>query len=111
MDARIGVLSTGKFYAFAHGYCAPETVGTLAQVEIALGLRTKVSMAKNPVRSFNVTVTPKSMTWCGATALGEYVVVIDASTAANAITKARQDRRDQEGRFGVAATYSAKLSA
>ena len=38
MDARIGTLNSGKFYAFANGYDAPEVVGTLAEVEIALGL-------------------------------------------------------------------------
>lgn len=39
LDPRIGVLNSGKFYAFAHGYDKPETVGTLEEVEVALGLR------------------------------------------------------------------------
>lgn len=39
MDARIGKLSSGRYYAFAHGWDKPETVGTLAQVEEALGIR------------------------------------------------------------------------
>jgi hypothetical protein len=42
LDPRIGTLNTAhgvQFYAFVKGYDAPETVGTLGEVEIALGLR------------------------------------------------------------------------
>jgi hypothetical protein len=39
LDPRIGVLNSGVYYAFAHGYNKPETRGTLEEVEIALGLR------------------------------------------------------------------------
>lgn len=38
LDPRIGMLSSGKFYAFAHGPGKPETVGTLQTVEQALGI-------------------------------------------------------------------------
>lgn len=40
LDARIGTLNNGKFYAFANGYDQAEIMGTLAEVEAALGLRT-----------------------------------------------------------------------
>lgn len=40
LDPRIGTLNSGKFYAFANGYDQPEVIGTLAEVEAALGLRT-----------------------------------------------------------------------
>ena len=43
LDPRIGVLNSGQFYAFAHGYDKPETVGTRLQVEQALGI-TKVQV-------------------------------------------------------------------
>lgn len=39
MDARIGTLNNGQFYAFVNGYDAPEVRGTLEEVEVALGLR------------------------------------------------------------------------
>ena len=41
LDPRIGTLANGQFYAFAHGYDQPETVGTLQQVERALGIAVK----------------------------------------------------------------------
>ena len=45
LDPRIGMLSSGRFYAFAHGYGQPETIGTLAEVQGALGLRPTASQA------------------------------------------------------------------
>lgn len=39
LDPRIGVLNSGKFYAYAAGYNAQPTIGRLDEVEIALGLR------------------------------------------------------------------------
>lgn len=38
LDPRIGMLNSDKFYAFAHGAGMPETVGTLQEVEQALGI-------------------------------------------------------------------------
>lgn len=38
LDSRIGMLNSGRFYAFANGYDKPETVGTLREVEQALGI-------------------------------------------------------------------------
>ena len=38
LDPRIGALGNGKFYAFTQGYDKPEIVGTLHEVEQALGL-------------------------------------------------------------------------
>ena len=48
MDARIGMLNSGKFYAFVNGYDAPEFVGTLAEVETALGIR-EAAPARKPL--------------------------------------------------------------
>lgn len=48
MDSRIGILNSGKFYAFANGYDQPEIRGTLEEVEIALGLRDPASVIKAP---------------------------------------------------------------
>lgn len=38
LDPRIGKFSNGKFYAFPLGYDKPEFVGSLEEVEAALGL-------------------------------------------------------------------------
>lgn len=46
LDPRIGLLSSGRFYAFAHGYDKAETIGTLAEVQGALGLQPTTSQAK-----------------------------------------------------------------
>lgn len=40
MDARIGQLASGKFYAYVYGYDKEPVIGTLEEVEVALGLRT-----------------------------------------------------------------------
>lgn len=39
LDPRIGILNSGKYYAFVNGYDQPEFTGTLEEVEIALGIR------------------------------------------------------------------------
>lgn len=43
LDPRIGSLANGQFYAYADGYDKPETVGTLQQVEQALGIAGRLS--------------------------------------------------------------------
>lgn len=42
LDPRIGMLNSGKFYCFPDGHGKPEFIGTLEEVEIALGLRPAV---------------------------------------------------------------------
>lgn len=39
LDPRIGVLNSGRFYAFVNGYDRPEFTGTREEVEVALGIR------------------------------------------------------------------------
>lgn len=111
LDPRIGTLNSGRFYAFAHGYDKPETVGTLAEVEAALGLirQTAAQAARTTrpaVRTFTVTITPNVLTWYAPEA---YEVEVDAATHAEAIKAARADRFEVEGRHGIAATYRARL--
>lgn len=96
LDPRIGTLNSGRFYAFVQGYDQPETVGTLEEVEIALGLRqvaspasTSYSRAKDTNREFIVTMTQG----------GEETETVErANSAAQAISKARRFWNDQEGR-------------
>lgn len=42
LDARIGMLNGGRFYAYVHGYNSEPVVGALAEVENALGLKLAV---------------------------------------------------------------------
>ena len=60
LDPRIGKLNSGKFYCFPNGNGKPELIGTLDEVEAALGLRAAVdpvSLAKVASRSSIWTVT------------------------------------------------------
>lgn len=106
MDARIGKLNSGKFYAFVSGYDKPATYGTLEQVEIALGLR-KASPKAKTLRSYEVTVTPAIVVYAGAWKGDSYTVDVSAYTAADAIKQARAKRREEDGRFAVPAAYKA----
>lgn len=59
LDPRIGMLNSGKFYAFAHGNGMPETVGTLQEVEQALGIYKShapvpVTAPAKPEKTFDV---------------------------------------------------------
>ncbi|MBN3744724.1 hypothetical protein G3N96_04650 [Burkholderia sp. Se-20373] len=70
LDPRIGMLNSGKFYAFVNGYDRPETIGTLEEVETALGLRkvTNVRRARKSLRgqafkTYNVHMTFEFPAW------------------------------------------------
>ncbi len=115
LDPRIGILNNGDFYAFAHGYDKPETRGTLAQVCRAIGVPLSKSGAtsrlKKPsqLREYVVTVTPRIKTYADAQTFDEYTLTYTATGAQQAISKARQARRDVDGRYAVPATYKAKI--
>lgn len=61
-------------------------------------------------RDYIVTVTPKITTYFGNSVDGQYTTEVVAKTAAEALKKARRERRDNEGRFATPCTYRAKLS-
>lgn len=64
LDSRIGVLSSGRFYAFAHGYDQPETVGTRHEVELALGIAiAKAPEPKKSLKRFNVVMRFEYPAW------------------------------------------------
>lgn len=117
IDPRIGqLMRNGKVvhYAMVNGYGKPPVEGTQKEVEAALGLHVApvVKPAANKVaRSYTITVTPKTDYWVGTTKMGQYEVEVCGLTAADAIKISRQTRRDEEGRFAVPATFTAKLSA
>jgi hypothetical protein len=115
LDPRIGVLNSGQYYAFAHGYDKPAKYGTLDEVEVALGLRQPAPASaigsrhkKTWLKRYAVTVTPKYVTCAGSCRFGQYTVEVHARTSAEAITEVRRARNLEEGRYGVPATYKAK---
>lgn len=118
LDPRIGVLNSGRFYCFPRGYSAPELIGTLEEVEAALGLSGQGKEAKKPtknrpgaeVRAYVVTVTPAMVTYSGGRRDGEYTVEVRAASASEAVKQVRAERRDNEGRYGVRVTYKARLA-
>lgn len=103
LDARIGTLNSGKFYAYVNGYSAEPVVGSLAQVEAALGLR----KAAPKIRTFIVTVTPGVVSWN----VQQYQVEVDARDRNEAIRRARQEYNDNVGVLNNGAgRFSARLA-
>lgn len=113
MDSRIGMLMRDGqpvYYAFANGHDKPAIEGSLSTVELALGLRLSAAPSAKPApRDFDVTVTPRMLTYGSHGTNGTYTVPVVATTHAEAIKQARADRGDQEGRFAVPADYRARL--
>jgi hypothetical protein len=60
-------------------------------------------------KEYEVTITPKITTYAGSSTFGEYTVTVTAKSHADALKQARADRRESEGRYGVPATFRAKL--
>jgi hypothetical protein len=114
MDARIGtIIRNGqkRFYAFVNGYDAPETVGSLEEVEVALGLRVvqakpTAATASRLARSYTVTLM-----WQGG---DEEEIEVVATSHAMAIQKGRDWKRMEYGRtrscYLVPCTFRARLT-
>lgn len=127
MDSRIGVLMVNGahvYYAFLRGDAEPETLGTREEIEVALGIRAPAVLdvadqalpnsahstpRLKPLRSYVVTITPSVVTFAGSHTAGEYTVTKVAVSSNDAISQARDDRRNNEGRHGVPAKFRAKL--
>ena len=60
-------------------------------------------------KEYTVTITPKITAYAGASVFGEYAVTVFAKSHAEALKQARAERRESEGRYGVPATFRAKL--
>lgn len=109
LDPRIGILSSGKFYAFAHGYDKPETVGTLQEVEHALGIA-EVQSGKSATagKTFDVVMRFEHPAWDEVNGIS--YPGIQASSKADANKQARSmAERDGHaiggrGRYTFAAT-------
>lgn len=57
-----------------------------------------------------MTITPRIVTFAGADAFGEYTVEVLARDRNDAIRSARRERNWNEGRYGVPATYRARIT-
>lgn len=89
MDARIGILNNGEYYAFVDGYDAPEVRGTLEAVETALGLRA-APVAKTG-NTYSVTLRFQCPAWDEKDGI---VYEVEARTKAEAISYARSQARN-----------------
>lgn len=115
LDPRIGLLNSGRAYAFVQGYDKSEFVGTVDEVTLALGLtlaegaRDTPAQAHRALRTFRVEVAPRLLTYAGSATFGPYTVTVTARSHSEAITQVRQARNAQEGRYGVPARYRATV--
>lgn len=97
LDPRIGMLGNGRFYAFAHGYGRPETVGTRVEVESALGIRTEVAECpKSKLVSWDVTMRFAHPAW------DEVDGILYAGVVAACKSDAVKDARKQAEKDGHA---------
>jgi hypothetical protein len=61
-------------------------------------------------KTYEVTITPKETIYSGSWVSREYTVEVYAKSASAAITAARQERLDQEGRYAPKVSYKAKVA-
>lgn len=118
LDPRIGILcreGAYVFYAYPNGpgRGASHIEGSLADVEVALGLRaakgTAVVLARKArrvCREFIVTVSPRVESWN----VKRYQVTVTARTHAEAIRVARREYGETAGWTNGAATYRARIA-
>jgi hypothetical protein len=62
-------------------------------------------------KAYEVTITPKFVTYAGSWAGGEYTVTVFAKDKAQAIKRARADRADNEGPAATPAKFTARMSS
>lgn len=62
------------------------------------------------MKTYDVTVTPRKASFAGSWSDRAYTVQVIANDRAEAIKKARQQRRGEEGRHAVACDYSARVA-
>lgn len=93
MNAQIGQLNGGKFYAYIDGYNAEPFIGTLEEVEAALGLH------KTPIirKTYIVTIRFQYPAWDEVDGI-EYAGILAASKS-EAIAKVRKMAR-HDGHLG-----------
>lgn len=117
MDARIGQLSSGKFYAYAAGYAADPVIGSLPEVEDALGLPRSQEAEAAPAKPactahkvFNVVLRFQFPAWDELEGIQYQGIEADSKAQANEQAR-RMARRDGhlcggKGRATFAATLA-----
>lgn len=88
MDARIGELSSGKFYAYLNGYNAEPFVGSLVEVEVAMDLRAEEELAQvvaaAPVKTYTVRLSFQYPAWDEVDGIEYRDIQADSKSEANA---------------------------
>jgi hypothetical protein len=95
LDPRIGVLNSGKYYCFPHGNGKPELVGSIEEVEVALGLRpasqAPIALTLTPSnnRLWNVTLKFQYPSWDEVGGIEYQDIVASGKAEANSIVRRR----------------------
>ncbi len=108
LDPRIGTLNSGKFYAFAHGYDKPETVGTLGEVEQALGITVKLASTPTPLKAFDVVMHFEYPAWDEVGGISYPGIHAKSKAQANKLARSEAERDGHaiggRGRYWFTAT-------
>ena len=102
MHPAIGQLNSGKFYSYIHGYSAEPFMGTLEEVEVAMGLREQVVAGPKPralpqAKTFDVVMTFQYPAWDEQEGIVYRSIEASSKSEANAIARRQAD---QDGHFG-----------
>jgi hypothetical protein len=95
MDPRIGMLNSGRCYAYVNGYHNEPFNGTLLEVHAALGLA-QVARTKSPakaLRTYDVKLTFKHPAWDEVDGIDYQGIVASSKSDANKAAR-RQAERD-----------------
>lgn len=111
LDPRIGKLNSGKFYCFPNGNGKPELIGTLEEVEIALGLRPAVVATPEKIAKadtvWTVTLRFQFPAWDEVDGLVYEDVRAASKAEANAIARRMADNDGHLGGGKGRATFTA----
>lgn len=93
LDSRIGMMNSGKFYCFPEGNGKPEFIGTLEEVEAALGIRPAVIAPVAPTklvdRLWRVKLTFQYPAWDEVNGIEYLDILASRKAEANAIARRR----------------------
>lgn len=93
IDPRIGKLSSGKYYCFPKGHGGPEFIGTLEEVEAALGIQREAPAvpcrSAIQVRFWTVTLTFQYPAWDESAGIVYRDIFAGGKAEANAIARRR----------------------
>ena len=100
MNPSIGQLSSGKFYVYLDGYNSEPFIGSLEEVEVALGLHEKIEPRSpsqpNPtprVKTFKVVMTFQYPAWDETDGVTYHEIIAATKAKANAVAR-RMARND-----------------